>query len=163
IAFSELNEFIDRPIKHYSTGMLMRLAFATVINVKPEVLLVDEVFAVGDIAFQHKCIKKFRELQKNGASVILVSHDLTAIKILCDSAIVLDHGIVEKQGNTDDVANFYLNLVSQKFATEDVVRRTDAPNQKWVNFTIPENAHRHGTGEARVCGVQILNSKLIPT
>jgi lipopolysaccharide transport system ATP-binding protein len=162
IAFSELKEFIDRPIKHYSTGMMMRLAFATAINVQPEVLLVDEVFAVGDIAFQHKCIKKFRELQKNGATVILVSHDLTAIKSLCDSAILLDRGIVQKHGNTEDVSNFYLNLVSQKFATEDVVKTTNAPNRQWLNFTIPENAHRHGTGEARICGVQILNSKLMP-
>ena len=86
ITFSELEDFIDRPVKHYSTGMMMRLAFATAINVEPNILLIDEVFAVGDMAFQHKCTRKLRELQNRGATIVLVTHDMLAIKSLCNLA-----------------------------------------------------------------------------
>jgi lipopolysaccharide transport system ATP-binding protein len=171
IEFSELQEFIEQPIKHYSSGMLMRLAFATAINVEPQILLIDEVFAVGDMAFQHKCTRRFRELQKKGASVVLVTHDMTAVKSLCDIALLLDQGLPVKLGSPEDVTNTYVNLIAQKIAAEHYSEAdeegTSAPenaNNAFV-MNIPDNkaVHRHGTGEGKIRAVELLNSKGLPT
>lgn len=127
VAFSELKEFIDQPIKHYSSGMLMRLAFATAINVQPDVLLIDEVFAVGDMAFQHKCSLKFRELQKNGSTIVLVTHDLTAAKSLCKQALLIDRGSQLLLGTPEEVTNRYLSLIAQKISHQNI---PSEPEQK---------------------------------
>jgi homopolymeric O-antigen transport system ATP-binding protein len=171
IDFSELEEFIDRPVKHYSTGMLMRLAFATAINVDPDILLVDEVFAVGDISFQHKCTRKFRELQKRGATILLVSHDMTAVKSLCNLALLLDHGSQVRFGSPEEVTNHYLNLMAQKIAREtlresggEIQTNLEPESGEFLNDFAPgEKTHRHGSGEAKICGIQLLNSRSLPT
>jgi lipopolysaccharide transport system ATP-binding protein len=147
IEFAELEKFIDHPIKHYSSGMLMRLAFATAINVQPDVLLIDEVFAVGDMSFQHKCAKKFRELQSRGTTIVLATHDMTAVKSLCHQAVLLDTGRVLSMGNTEEVTNRYLNLIAEKIAEEEKVRPA----------TIPQGgASRHGSGEGKIISIEIL-------
>lgn len=171
IEFSELEDFIDRPVKHYSTGMLMRLAFATAINVEPDILLVDEVFAVGDISFQHKCTRKFRELQKRGATILLVSHDMTAVKSLCNLALLLDHGLQIRFGSPEEVTNHYLNLMAQKIANEtlreigsEIEADLEPVAQEFLRNLKPgEKMHRHGSGEAKICAIQVLNSKSLPT
>lgn len=173
IAFSELEEFIDRPVKHYSSGMLMRLAFATAINVQPDVLLIDEVFAVGDMAFQHKCTRKLRQLQDHGATIVIVTHDMLAVKSLCNLALLLDHGRTVSFGNPEDVTNKYLSLTAEKIKLQDsngnghiksnppIESNTSAyPFQESLVET--PKMHRHGSGEAKIRAVQILNSKSEP-
>src|SRR3546814_5825588 len=92
VAFAELEPFIDEQVKHYSSGMYVRLGFAVAINVEPDVLLVDEVLSVGDEAFQQKCLEKVRGFQRDGRTIILVSHATDLVRRICDRAMVLDHG-----------------------------------------------------------------------
>jgi lipopolysaccharide transport system ATP-binding protein len=146
IDFAEIDEFINQPVKHYSTGMRMRLAFATAINVQPDVLLIDEIFSVGDMAFQHKCARRFRELQREHTTIVLATHDMTAVKSLCDQAILLDHGKVLRQGRPEDVTNYYLALSAEKIASED---------EKDTKMEEQSRAIRHGTGEAKVTSMEI--------
>lgn len=108
IEFSELGEFIDNPVRTYSSGMYMRLAFSVAINVDAEILLIDEILAVGDQHFQDKCFEKLQELKKSGKTIVIVSHSLDSIKKLCDRAIWINNGHVEMDGNTDKVIEEYL-------------------------------------------------------
>jgi len=108
VAFSEVERFIDTPVKHYSTGMSMRLAFAVAAHLEPEVLLVDEVLAVGDVAFQKKCLGKMGEVAGNGRTVILVSHNMAAVQQLTRTSLLLQKGKLISQGATSDLINQYL-------------------------------------------------------
>ena len=111
LEFSELQEFIDRPIKTYSSGMMMRLAFSVATIVKPEILIVDEILAVGDDAFQKKSHAKMMELMHGGATVLYVSHNLAQIRDLCNKAVWLDHGQVKMVGETDVVCDAYRDSI----------------------------------------------------
>ena len=108
ISFSELGEFIDSPVRTYSSGMYMRLAFSVAINVDAEILLIDEILAVGDQHFQDKCFAKLEELSKSNKTIVIVSHNLESIKHLCNRAIWLKDGEVAMDGNCEDVVNSYL-------------------------------------------------------
>ena len=108
VAFAELEEFIDAPVKTYSSGMYMRLGFAVAIHVDPDVLLVDEVLAVGDEAFTHKCLDKFAEFRRRGRTVLLVTHSLDLVTRFCDQALWLDGGLVKMQGDPRRVIDAYL-------------------------------------------------------
>jgi ABC-type polysaccharide/polyol phosphate transport system ATPase subunit len=108
VAFAELEDFIDAPVKTYSSGMYMRLGFAVAINVDPDVLLVDEVLAVGDEAFTHKCLDKFAEFRRRGRTVLLVTHSLDLVTRFCDEALWLDAGLARAQGDPKAVIDAYL-------------------------------------------------------
>lgn len=108
VAFSEIEEFLDTPVKHYSSGMYMRLAFSVAAHLDPEVLIVDEVLAVGDVNFQRKCLRKMREAGESGRTVIFVSHDMAAITRLCKRAIALAHGSIVSDGPSVDVVRDYV-------------------------------------------------------
>jgi ABC-type polysaccharide/polyol phosphate transport system ATPase subunit len=108
VAFAELEDFIDAPVKTYSSGMYMRLGFAVAINVDPDVLLVDEVLAVGDETFTHKCLDKFAEMRRLGRTVVLVTHSLDLVLRFCDEALWLDQGLVRAQGDPQRVVDAYL-------------------------------------------------------
>jgi lipopolysaccharide transport system ATP-binding protein len=108
VAFAEVEPFVDTPAKHYSSGMYLRLAFAVAAHLEPEILLVDEVLAVGDAAFQKRCLGKIGEVAEEGRTVIFVSHNLSAVERLCDSALLLDHGRLAYQGPTADAIERYL-------------------------------------------------------
>lgn len=110
IEFSELKEFIDNPIRTYSSGMYMRLAFSVAINVDADILLIDEILAVGDQHFQDKCYAKLHELKDSGKTIVIVSHDLNAIQKLCDRAVWIKNGIIEQDGPTDKVIKDYLKV-----------------------------------------------------
>jgi lipopolysaccharide transport system ATP-binding protein len=110
VDFAELERFIDTPVKRYSSGMYMRLAFAVAAHLEPEILLVDEVLAVGDHEFQKKCIGKMDEVAKGGRTVLFVSHNMTAVNQLCTRSLMLLNGTVEKSGPTDEVIAEYLRL-----------------------------------------------------
>ena len=114
IDFSELGAFVREPLKTYSSGMVMRLAFAIAIHAEPDTFLVDEALAVGDAHFQQKCFQRIREFRARGGSIILVSHDLNAIKMLCDTALLLDHGKVYETGPPERVVNVYNFLVARQ-------------------------------------------------
>ena len=109
VAFSEIEEFLDTPVKHYSSGMYMRLAFSVAAHLDPEVLIVDEVLAVGDVSFQKKCLRKMRAVGESGRTVIFVSHDMQAIMRLCRRAVWLKNGRIEADGPADQVVPDYLH------------------------------------------------------
>ncbi len=123
IAFAEVEKFIDTPVKHYSSGMYVRLAFAVAAHLEPEILLVDEVLAVGDIEFQKKCIGKMEGVAREGRTVLVVSHSMSLVKALCSRAVLLDKGRVQASGPADAVVMDYLNAVqadsAEKRVTDD--------------------------------------------
>jgi ABC-type polysaccharide/polyol phosphate transport system ATPase subunit len=112
IAFSELGDFIDQPMRMYSSGMYIRLGFAVAVHVKADVLLVDEVLAVGDTEFQRKCFAHIEKLRADGVTIVLVSHDLGSVTRFCDRAILLQHGRVQIDGRSQPVVHEYLSRIS---------------------------------------------------
>jgi len=118
VAFSELAEFIDMPVKSYSSGMYMRLAFAIAVNVDPDILLIDEVLAVGDASFQRRCFRRIKEYQAAGKTIIFVSHDLNAVKDLCDEAILMDRGKIVATGAPINMVSAYFEMLSKKEAVK---------------------------------------------
>ncbi|MBK8047995.1 MAG: ABC transporter ATP-binding protein [Anaerolineales bacterium] len=119
VDFAELGDFIDTPVKHYSSGMYVRLGFAVAINTDPDLLLVDEVLAVGDASFQHKCLAAIQDYRAAGGTLLLVSHDLNAIQSTCTHAVWLEHGLLQAEGAPIDVVMAYLAEMARK---EDVAR-----------------------------------------
>ena len=113
VAFAEVDKFIDTPVKHYSSGMYVRLAFAVAAHLEPEILLVDEVLAVGDINFQKKCMGKMEDVARLGRTIILVSHNMAAVNALCPRCIILNQGSVEFDGPTNEgTARYYVEALS---------------------------------------------------
>lgn len=112
IEFSELRDYIDNPVRTYSSGMYMRLAFSIAINVDADILLIDEILSVGDKHFQDKCFNKMQELKKEGKTIVLVTHDLGAAKRLCDRTIWLSNGNIKMDGNTEEVLDQYIKECS---------------------------------------------------
>lgn len=144
-AFAEIGEFIGRPVKEYSSGMYVRLAFSTAIHVDPEILIVDEALAVGDAVFANRCVRKFEELRERKITVLFVSHDLGLVKALSDRAILLLNGRIEAQGTPNDVINRYIGLV---------LARQQATNKKEDRV---RGSFRHGDGTSEILSVEILN------
>lgn len=135
IDFSEIEEFIDNPVRTYSSGMYMRLAFAVAINVNAEVLLIDEILAVGDVAFQNKCFNRLREIKANGTTIVIVSHSLGQIEQICDRSIWINDGVICAEGEPKTVHMSYLDYMikKQKDADKAVmqVRKEEPPlNEK---------------------------------
>lgn len=148
VEFSELEKFIDVPIKHYSSGMHMRLGFAVAIHVNPDILLIDEILAVGDQAFQNKCLAKISELKSQGVTILFVSHDLEAVRNLCTSAIWLENGVIQERGTTDRVIDSYLNNITT--ATEARLGQEQR---------IGDNENRWGSREVEITNVKFLDAQ----
>lgn len=108
IEFSELGEYIDSPVRIYSSGMYMRLAFAVAINVNAEILLIDEILSVGDAKFQSKCLAKLNELKKEGVTIVYVSHGMEQVRNFCDRAIWISEGVIKEDGEASEVIDLYL-------------------------------------------------------
>lgn len=111
LAFADIGDFVNQPVKTYSSGMFARLAFSVVVHLEPDILIIDEALSVGDAWFQHKSMARMRQLMGNGCSVLFVSHSVDAVRALCDEAIWLDQGQIKMQGNVTDVTNAYMNDV----------------------------------------------------
>src|SRR6187402_1866620 len=124
VDFAEMKDFIDAPVKTYSSGMYMRLGFAVAVHVDPEVLLVDEVLAVGDQSFTHKCLDKFAEFRRRNKSILLVTHSLGLVERFCDEALWLDRGQKRGQGDPKRVIGAYMTDVERQ--EEQLLRRADA-------------------------------------
>jgi lipopolysaccharide transport system ATP-binding protein len=145
-AFAEIGEFMERPVKEYSSGMYVRLAFSTAIHVDPEILIVDEALAVGDAVFANRCVRKFQELRDRKITVLFVSHDLGLVKQLSGRAILLLHGRIEAEGAPKDVINRYIGLVLEQTPGHRQQDRLPA-------------SFRHGDGASEILSVQILNAR----
>jgi lipopolysaccharide transport system ATP-binding protein len=150
IDFSGIGDFIDSPVKVYSSGMFVRLGFAIAVSLDPEILIVDEVIAVGDEEFQRKCFDHLFDLRKRGTTIVLVSHALTLISDLCDRAAWLDHGLIREIGPARDVVDSYLRDVNER----EVRTRGEEPG---TARTTPGST-RLGTGEVRIRTVEFLDA-----
>jgi lipopolysaccharide transport system ATP-binding protein len=133
VHFSGVEKFIDTPLKHFSSGMQLRLAFAVAAHLEPEILIIDEVLAVGDAAFQKKCLSKMDEVSKSGRTILFVSHDMNAIEQLCTKVILLQQGSVKEQGDSSSVISNYLNE-NKTYHTTDFALATDV-TLKELSFT----------------------------
>ena len=111
VDFAEIWDFIDQPVKHYSSGMYLRLAFAVAIHTEPEILLVDEIMAVGDVSFQAKCFKKMDEFKKKRVTIIYVSHSLETVRSFCDKVLYIDHGQMIGFGGTEEIIRKYVEEI----------------------------------------------------
>ena len=142
--FAGIGAFIDRPVKEYSSGMYVRLAFSTAIHVEPEVLIVDEALAVGDAIFANRCVRKLEELKERKVTILFVSHDLGIVKRLADRAALMLHGEVAAVGKPSDIVNRYVGLVHE-------LQLRDTPAEG--------GSYRHGDGTSRIESIVILNGR----
>jgi len=161
VEFAELQDFIDAPVRTYSSGMFVRLAFATAINLDPDIIVVDEVLAVGDIRFQQKCLDRLRALKEAGKTIVLVSHAMTQIEDLCDEVIWLDAGKVRAQGLTSDVIGQY----RERMFTPTPPTESEGANPLGgggvdaARGTAPRAAHRTGQTPCALMGVSLSDER----
>ncbi len=162
--FAEIGDFINQPVKTYSSGMAVRLAFAVAINVDPEILLVDEALAVGDIYFRQRCMRKVHELRTRGITILFVSHAIADVKAIGDRALWLDHGRIREVGETDRVVAHYLAAMVEKDSAYLLLK--GAPERGAAGATvrapeivehIPNIDHRYGDGRAEILGIAVLD------
>ena len=149
IAFSELEQYIDEPVRTYSSGMYMRLAFAVAINVDADILLIDEILAVGDAAFQAKCFRKLQKIKAAGTTIVIVSHAMGQIEQICDRSIWLNDGVICREGPPRDVHPYYMKWMSHK--GQDTAAEAEDPDDAG-------NLKRWGSGEARMTAVSVLDA-----
>lgn len=147
--FAEIGEYFDQPVRTYSSGMQVRVAFAVATAYRPEILIVDEALSVGDAYFQHKSFNRIREFQEQGTTLLIVSHDRTSIQALCDRAILLDQGAVIKDGAPEEVMDFYNALIAEKENSTVILKQLDDGRMQTSS----------GTGEAKVEEIALLNAK----
>jgi ABC-type polysaccharide/polyol phosphate transport system ATPase subunit len=147
VDFAGLSRFIDMPVKNYSSGMYVRLGFSIAINVDPDVLLVDEVLAVGDEQFQRKCLERVSELREQGKTIVVVTHSLSTVRNLCDRAVWLDHGEVKASGPAGEVADAYLGQVHADSESDES----------------GEGGARWGSGDVRLTKIEMLGPDGEPT
>jgi lipopolysaccharide transport system ATP-binding protein len=173
--FADIGDFIDQPVKTYSSGMYVRLAFAIAISVDPDILVVDEALAVGDIYYQHKCMHRMKELMQKGTTIVFVSHDMGSVKSLCEEVILLDNGLISKKGETEEVVNKYYYQMIQDEPEENRTilpeeqtntESTDKPETAAENIIFKKNEEflrrtedmRSGNGKVKIQNVELLNS-----
>jgi ABC-type polysaccharide/polyol phosphate transport system ATPase subunit len=167
--FAEIGEFIHQPVKTYSSGMYVRLAFATAVATDPQILIIDEALSVGDAVFQHRCLRRIKQMQESGATILFVSHDISAVKALCSRAILLNSGRVEADGKPSDVLNRYLGLIMEReeaYAAEPAPAGSEEGVDARADFaaTLAQTSpslhytYRHGDRSAEILSAEVLNS-----
>ena len=144
-AFAEIGDYIDRPVRMYSSGMHVRLAFSIATAVRPDVLIVDEALSVGDAYFQHKSFSRIRQFREQGTTLLIVSHDRSAIQSLCNRAILLENGLVIQDGPPEEVMDFYNALIAEKENFTIVVKQLDSGRTQTTS----------GTGQARIETIEL--------
>lgn len=156
--FSGIGDFIDAPVKVYSSGMHVRLGFAIAVHVEPEILLVDEVLAVGDEAFQRKCFDHIYALRRRGTTIVLVSHDAGTMESLCDEVAWLDHGELQAVGEAPPTIESYLGRVNEQ-ENKRLIAEAEAKELEELSETIViDDAERRGSGEIRITSVDLLGA-----
>lgn len=163
IAFSELEEFIDNPVRTYSSGMYMRLAFSVAINVDADILLIDEILAVGDVNFQKKCFNKLKELKKANKTIVIVSHDLSSLEKICDEVVWLCNGKIERKGRTKETLGKYMLYMDRKNAQKNNVNKkdevsVDKSNTDEKGEQIKKDTNRWGNKNIEITEVKLLDS-----
>ncbi len=167
--FADIGDFIRQPVKTYSSGMAVRLGFSVAIHADPQILLVDEALAVGDLAFRQRCLRKVDELKRRGVTILFVSHSIVEVKAQGDRALWLDHGCVQEIGATDRVVNSYVAAMTAKDKHYSQKHLEDGSEQLFPAGPLPAHAlepvtnipnidGRHGNGRARILGIAVLNS-----
>src|SRR5689334_13214058 len=163
-SFAEIGDFIYQPLKTYSSGMYVRLAFAVAIAVSPQILIIDEALSVGDAVFQHRCTRRIKEMQENGATILFVSHDPGAIRALCSRAILLNQGRMEADGPPAEVLARYQKVIMAQeaaYAQAEIVREKPQPAAD-EKSSAPQFTYRHGNGSAEILKVDLLNDAQEP-
>lgn len=150
--FAEIGEYIDRPVRTYSSGMQMRLAFSVATAVRPDILIVDEALSVGDAYFQHKSFGRIREFRERGTTLLIVSHDRNSIQNLCDRAILLEDGYIIKDSKPEEVMDYYNALIAERENSTIEQKKMDDGRVQTVS----------GSGEARIASIELLNEKRQP-
>jgi len=146
--FADIGSFIDQPIRTYSTGMVLRLAFAVIAHSDPRILIVDEALAVGDVAFRQRCMRRIHELRLQGVTILFVSHDTGDVKALCERCLWLDRGTVRGLGEADDIVARYLAATLERDRSPEVAESSSTPEPS-------ATAHRFGNGAAKVIDVSL--------
>jgi len=166
--FAEIGDFIHQPVKTYSSGMYVRLAFATAVATDPQILIIDEALSVGDAVFQHRCLRRIKQMQESGTTILFCSHDPSAVKALCSRAILLNQGRVEADGKPTEVLNRYQGLIMEREEAYDRnAQRALAESPVDEGGVIADDdlmppvrySYRHGDGSAEVIGAQLLNAE----
>lgn len=161
--FADIGEFVNQPVKTYSSGMFVRLAFAVAINIDPEILIVDEALSVGDVFFQAKCYKKFEEFKEKGKTLLFVSHDLGSIVKYCDKAVLLNKGVKMAEGDPKDVVGAYKRLLvgqtkDSRRAASGQEREETPRGALWKsNYELNPNVDEYGTGKAEIIDFAIID------
>ena len=165
-SFAEIGDFINQPLKTYSSGMYIRLAFATAIASSPDILIVDEALSVGDAVFQHRCTHRIKEMQESGTTILFVSHDPGAIRALCGRTILLNGGRMEADGAPPDVLDRYQKVIMDREAAyaegQLAIRRekheSSPSSSEALETATPQFTYRHGNGDAEILHVELLNA-----
>ena len=160
--FAEIGDFLRQPVKTYSSGMYVRLAFAIAASVEPDILVIDEALAVGDAVFQHRCLRRIKDIQERGATVLFVSHDAAAVRALCSRAILLGAGRVLADGKPADVLNRYQKIIMEREEAYDEADRSARGGEELQDgdetFAPPAHTFRHGDGSAEIVGAELLDA-----
>ena len=161
LSFADIGEFVFQPVKTYSSGMFVRLAFAVAINIDPEILIVDEALSVGDVFFQAKCYKKFEEFKASGKTILFVSHDLGAISKYCDRAVLINKGQKIGEGSPKEMINIYKKILVGQNAGEtvDEIRNenTEGSDSWKSNYSINPNVNEYGNGRATIVDFAVVD------
>jgi len=165
--FAEIGEFIYQPVKTYSSGMYVRLAFATAVSTDPQILIVDEALSVGDALFQHRCLRRIKQMQENGATILFVSHDPTAVKALCSRAILLNGGRVDADGKPSDVLNRYQGVIMEREQAYEAEQSSSADDASAKSLTLEPStplrfSYRHGDRSAEILSAEVVNAGCDP-
>lgn len=178
ISFADIGEFIHQPVKSYSSGMFVRLAFAVAINIDPEILIVDEALSVGDVFFQTKCYHKFEEFKQQGKTILFVSHDLGSISRYCDRVILLNQGVKKAEGSPRDMVDLYKKIMvgldeTDAYSDEEKKREPVTENRKkeddgqtacWKDsLTMNPDINEYGNGKAEIVDIGIFDEKGLVT
>lgn len=168
--FAEIGPFIHQPVKTYSSGMYVRLAFATAIATNPEILIVDEALSVGDAVFQHRCLDRIKRMQEAGTTILFVSHDPAAVRALCSRAILLNNGRLVDDGKTADVLSHYQAIIMEReeaynagvsTVSKELIAPPDADGTGFLSGELSSElsfTFRHGDASAEILGAEVLNS-----
>lgn len=161
--FAEIGDFINQPVKLYSSGMFARLAFAVAINVDPDILIVDEALSVGDIFFQAKCYKKFEEFKKLGKTILFVTHDMTSVLKYCDRVMLLNQGEFIKIGKPSEIVNIYKKILANSYnpnEEKNIENKIENNDDLWKNhLAVNPNPQIYGNGLAEIIDFGIFDSK----
>jgi ABC-type polysaccharide/polyol phosphate transport system ATPase subunit len=167
--FAEIGDFVLQPVKTYSSGMYIRLAFAIAVSADPQILIVDEALAVGDAVFQHRCLRRIKEMQEGGATILFVSHDPHTIRALCTRAILFNAGRVEADGKPADVLNRYQKIIMSRQAAYETSRLVAAGASETEGAEVIDETfrplsytYRHGDGTAEILSIELLDGARRP-